>query len=134
IRELLHHDDIEIRTVGTGADCLAELRDEPYDCVVLELRLPDMSGLDVLKEIGSDPRLADIPVVVFTGRELSADEDAPLPAMARSVVVKGVESPERLLDETALCLHRVVDDLPDNQRRMLERLRDSDEKLVGRTV
>ncbi|HEX5777906.1 MAG TPA: response regulator [Xanthobacteraceae bacterium] len=134
IRELLHHDDIEIRTVSTGGDCLAELREETYDCVVLDLRLPDMSGFDVLKEIGSDPRLSDVPVVVFTGRELSPEEDAQLHAMARSVVVKGVESPERLLDETALFLHRVVDDLPDNKRRMLERLRDSDEKLIGRTV
>jgi CheY-like chemotaxis protein len=134
IRELLHHDDIEIHTVGTGADCLAELRDEPYDCVVLDLRLPDMTGFEVLNEIGSDPRLSDVPVVVFTGRELSPEEDAQLHAMARSVVVKGVESPERLLDETALFLHRVVDDLPVQKRRMLERLRDSDEKLVGRTV
>jgi CheY-like chemotaxis protein len=101
---------------------------------VLDLRLPDMSGFDVLKEIGSDPLLSDTPVVVFTGRELSADEDAQLHAMARSVVVKGVESPERLLDETALFLHRVIEDLPPAKRRMLERLRDSDEKLVGRTV
>jgi CheY-like chemotaxis protein len=88
----------------------------------------------VLKEIGSDPQLSDTPVVVFTGRELSAEEDAQLHAMARSVVVKGVESPERLLDETALFLHRVVEDLPPAKRRMIERLRDSDEKLVGRTV
>jgi CheY-like chemotaxis protein len=134
IRELLHHDDIEIQTVGTGAGCLAALRDEPYDCVVLDLRLPDMTGFEVLREIGSDPSLSDIPVVVFTGRELSPEEDAQLHAMARSVVVKGVESPERLLDETALFLHRVVDDLPVQKRRMLERLRDSDEKLAGRTV
>jgi CheY-like chemotaxis protein/signal transduction histidine kinase/HAMP domain-containing protein len=134
IRELLHHDDIEIRTVSTGADCLAELREETFDCVVLDLRLPDMSGFDVLKEIGSDPQLADVPVVVFTGRELSAEEDAQLHTLARSVVVKGVESPERLLDETALFLHRVVEKLPEQKQRMLERLRDSDEKLVGRTV
>jgi CheY-like chemotaxis protein len=134
IRELLGHDDIEISAVGTGAECLEALRDNAVDCVVLDLRLPDMSGFDVLKEIGSDPQLSDTPVVVFTGRELSAEEDAQLHAMARSVVVKGVESPERLLDETALFLHRVVEDLPPAKRRMLERLRDSDEKLVGRTV
>jgi CheY-like chemotaxis protein len=134
IRELLGHDDIEISAVGTGAECLEALRDNAVDCVVLDLRLPDMSGFDVLKEIGSDPQLSDTPVVVFTGRELSAEEDAQLHAMARSVVVKGVESPERLLDETALFLHRVVEDLPPAKRRMIERLRDSDEKLVGRTV
>jgi len=73
-------------------------------------------------------------VVVFTGRELSAEEDAQLHTMARSIVVKGVESPERLLDETALFLHRVVTDLPAEKQKMLERLTSSDEDLVGRTV
>src|SRR5262249_17895659 len=76
----------------------------------------------------------DVPVVVFTGRELSAEEDAQLHTMARSIVVKGVESPERLLDETALFLHRIVTDLPPEKQRMLERLNSSDEDLVGRTV
>ena len=80
------------------------------------------------------PTLSDVPVVVFTGRELSAEEDAQLHTMARSIVVKGVESPERLLDETALFLHRVVTDLPAEKQRMLERLNSSDEDLVGRTV
>ena len=75
-----------------------------------------------------------VPVVVFTGRELSAEEDARLHTMARSIVVKGVESPERLLDETALFLHRVVTVLPPEKQRMLERLTTSDEDLVGRTV
>ncbi len=73
-----------------------------------------------------------MPVVVFTGRALSPEEDAQLHSMARSVVVKGVESPERLLDETALFLHRVIADLPADKQRMLERLRNSDENLVGR--
>jgi CheY-like chemotaxis protein len=102
--------------------------------VVLDLSLPDMPGVEVLKEIGADPKLSDVPVVVFTGKELSADEDAQLHSMARSIVVKGVESPERLLDETALFLHRVVSDLPATKQRMLERLRNSDEQLVDRTV
>ena len=81
-----------------------------------------------------DDRLADIPVIVFTGRELSAEEEAQLHTIARSVVVKGVESPERLLDETALFLHRLVSDLPPEKQRMLERLHGSDEDLVGRSV
>ena len=134
IQALLSHDDIEIKPVSTGAECLQALREEAIDCVVLDLRLPDMSGFDVLKAIGADPELSDTPVVVFTGRELSPDEDAQLHSMARSVVVKGVESPERLLDETALFLHRVIEELPADKQRMLERLRDSDEKLAGRTV
>jgi CheY-like chemotaxis protein/HAMP domain-containing protein len=134
VRELLGHDDVEIVTAGTGAECLEILRNEPCDCVVLDLRLPDISGFDVLKQIGSDANLADVPVVVFTGRELSAEEEAQLHSMARSVVVKGVESPERLLDETALFLHRVIANLPAEKQRMLERLRGSDEQLIGRAV
>jgi len=110
------------------------LRRDPCDCVVLDLRLPDMSGFEVLEALRADTRLSDVPVVVFTGRELSAEEDAQLHTMARSIVVKGVESPERLLDETALFLHRVVTDLPPEKQRMLERLNSSDEDLVGRTV
>jgi CheY-like chemotaxis protein len=134
ITELLGYDDIEIVTVDTGAGALAALRQQPCDCVVLDLRLPDMSGFEVLEQIGGDPALSDVPVVVFTGRELSAEEDAQLHTMARSIVVKGVESPERLLDETALFLHRVVTDLPAEKQRMLERLNSSDDDLVGRSV
>src|SRR5438093_11597917 len=93
-----------------------------------------MSGFEVLEKLRADAGLADVPVVVFTGRELSAEEDAVLHTMARSIVVKGVESPERLLDETALFLHRIVTDLPPEKQRMLERLTSSDEDLVGRTV
>jgi CheY-like chemotaxis protein len=101
---------------------------------VLDLRLPDISGFDLLAQLRDDAGLADIPVIVFTGRELSPEEDAQLHTMARSVVVKGVESPERLLDETALFLHRVVADLPEDKQRMIERLHSSDEDLVGKTV
>ncbi|HEY6433461.1 MAG TPA: response regulator, partial [Acetobacteraceae bacterium] len=133
ITELLGHDDIDIVTVGTGADAIAAMR-EGVDCVVLDLRLPDMSGFDVLDRIRADAALTDIPVVVFTGRELSPEEDAQLHTMARSVVVKGVESPERLLDETALFLHRIVSGLPGEKQRMLERLHESDENLVGQKV
>jgi CheY-like chemotaxis protein len=134
VRELLNHQDIEITCVDTGAKALSSLREEPADCVVLDLKLPDMSGFEILESIRDDQKLRDVPVVVFTGRELSAEEDAQLHTMARSVVVKGVESPERLLDETALFLHRVVADLPPAKQSMLQRLHSSDEDLVHRTV
>jgi HAMP domain-containing protein/CheY-like chemotaxis protein/signal transduction histidine kinase len=134
IGELLGSDDIDIIAVGTGAAALAALREQPCDCVVLDLRLPDMTGFEVLEQIRADHTLSDVPVVVFTGRELSAEEDAQLHTMARSIVVKGVESPERLLDETALFLHRVTTDLPPEKQRMLERLNSSDEDLVGKTA
>src|SRR6202000_697688 len=128
------HDDIEIVATDTGAGALTALRESPCDCVVLDLRLPDMTGFEVLDRIPNDASLSNVPVVVFTGRELSAEEDAELHTMARSIVVKGVESPERLLDETALFLHRVITELPVEKQRMLERLNSSDEDLVGKTA
>jgi HAMP domain-containing protein/CheY-like chemotaxis protein/GAF domain-containing protein len=134
IRELLDHRDIEIVTSDTGAGALSTLRDRPCDCVVLDLRLPDMSGFEVLDQIRNDHSLSNVPVVVFTGRELSAEEDAELHTMARSIVVKGVESPERLLDETSLFLHRVITELPIEKQRMLEKLNSSDEDLIGKTA
>jgi HAMP domain-containing protein/CheY-like chemotaxis protein/signal transduction histidine kinase len=134
IGELLGYDDIEIVNAASGSEALSLLREQPCDCVVLDLRLPDMTGFEVLEEMRGDAKLADVPVVVFTGRELSAEEDAQLHTMARSIVVKGVESPERLLDETALFLHRVITDLPADKQHMLERLNSSDEDLVGRKV
>jgi CheY-like chemotaxis protein len=134
IAELLGHDDLDLVTVATGAEALAALREALFDCLVLDLRLPDMSGFDLLARLRDTPAFAEIPVIVFTGRELSPEEDSQLHTMARSVVVKGVESPERLLDETALFLHRVVADLPPEKQRMIERLHSSDEDLVGKTV
>jgi CheY-like chemotaxis protein len=134
IQELLKADDIEIVDAQTGEQALSILKDRPCDCVVLDLKLPDMSGFEVLERMRADRSLADVPVVVFTGRELSAEEDAQLHTMARSIVVKGVESPERLLNETALFLHRVITDLPPEKQHMLEQLNSSDEDLVGRTV
>ncbi|MGQ0764303.1 MAG: HAMP domain-containing protein [Gemmatimonadota bacterium] len=134
ITELLGHHDIEIETVGSGGEALEAMRERSFDCAVLDLRLPDMSGFEVLERIRDDESLADLPVVVFTGRELSAEEDARLHALARSVVVKGVESPERLLDETSLFLHRVLAHLPPEKQAMLERLHRSDDDLIGRKV
>jgi len=93
-----------------------------------------MTGFDILERMRDMPSVRELPVVVFTGKELSPDEDARLHTLARSVVVKGVESPERLLDETALFLHRVVADLPQEKQKMLDRLHRSDEALVGKKV
>jgi len=136
IRELLGSgsDDIDILAAQSGEEALAMVGEQEFDCVVLDLRLPDMSGFDVLERLGNMPDLSDLPVVVFTGKELSPEEDARLHTLARSVVVKGVESPERLLDETALFLHRVVADLPPEKQKMLERLHRSDDALVGKKV
>ncbi len=134
IRELLGHDDIDVTVISTGEEALEALEESAFDCVVLDLRLPDMSGFEVLGKLGESPALSELPVVVFTGKELTAEEDARLRTLARSVVVKGVESPERLLDETALFLHRIVADLPVERQRMLEKLHGSDEALAGKKV
>ena len=134
VRELLWHEDIDIDMADSGALALQTLETGNYDCVVLDLRLPDMTGFEVLEQLRDSPKLKDLPVVVFTGRELSPDEDAQLHTLARSVVVKGVESPERLLDETALFLHRVITDLPHEKQQMLDSLHRSDDALAGRKV
>ena len=134
VRELLGSDDIDIDVADSGLSALQTLQEVSYDCVVLDLRLPDMTGFEVLEKLRDNPKLRDLPVVVFTGRELSAEEDAQLRTLARSVVVKDVESPERLLDETALFLHRVIGDLPPEKQRMLDRLHRSDDALAGRKV
>ncbi|MDQ1386808.1 MAG: hypothetical protein QOF56_262, partial [Acidobacteriaceae bacterium] len=134
IKELLGYEDIDVTVASTGAEAVQMASEEAFDCVVLDLRLPDMSGFDVLERFGDIPSLRDLPVVVFTGKELSPEEDARLHSLARSVVVKGVESPERLLDETALFLHRVVADLPPEKQRLLDRLHHSDDALIGKKV
>jgi HAMP domain-containing protein/CheY-like chemotaxis protein len=134
IVELLLHDDIEVTAVATGGEALRILEELPHDCCVVDLRLPDMSGFELLERMQADAALREVPVVVFTGKELSSDEEARLKLAAKSIVVKDVQSPERLFDETALFLHRVVADLPAPKRQMLERLHGSNDVLRARKV
>jgi CheY-like chemotaxis protein len=134
VEALIGGDDIRIARAASGREALDLLREKKFDCVILDLKLPDISGFELLTEIQRDARLRDLPIVVFTGRELSAEEEAELRRHAKSIVIKGVQSPERLLDETALFLHRDVSKLPEAQQRMLEKLHDSDEPLRDRKV
>jgi HAMP domain-containing protein/CheY-like chemotaxis protein len=134
IVELLGHADIEITAVGTGNEALAALRQRRYDCCVVDLRLPDMTGFELLDRLRAESEFQDVPIVVFTGKELSAEEESKLQAVAKSVVLKDVQSPERLLDETALFLHRIIADLPEGKRKMIERLHGSGEALRHRKV
>jgi CheY-like chemotaxis protein len=134
VLELLGYEDIEIVPVSTGDEALAAMRDQAFDCVVLDLRLPDITGFELLEKFQAEPALAAVPVVVFTGKDLSRDEQARLNSMAKSIVLKDVQSPERLLDETALFLHRVVTQLPPQKQAMLDRLHNSTEVLRGRKV
>jgi CheY-like chemotaxis protein len=134
IAELIGFDDVKITAVGSGADALAALKEKSFDCIVLDLRLPDVTGFELMESIQQDERLRDTPIVVFTGRELSTAEEEELRQRAKSIVLKGVRSPERLLDETALFLHRVITDLPPAKQRMIETLHQSDEPLQDRKV
>src|SRR5258706_12312927 len=132
IIELLGYEDIEIVTVATGGEAIDALTHSAFDCMVLDLRLPDMTGFALLERLQADPALADVPVVIFTGKELNMAEQTQLRSMAKSVVLKDVESPERLLDETALFLHRIIADLPREKQAMLERIHGSNKLLRGR--
>jgi CheY-like chemotaxis protein len=134
IAELIGFDDVKITAVGSGAEALDALDQKTFDCIVLDLRLPDVSGFELMESIQQDERLRDTPIVVFTGRELSTAEEEELRQKAKSIVLKGVRSPERLLDETALFLHRVITDLPPAKQRMIETLHQSDEPLQDRKV
>jgi signal transduction histidine kinase/CheY-like chemotaxis protein len=134
ILELLDYKDIEIVTVATGGEAIDVLTRSAFDCMVLDLRLPDMTGFALLERLHAEPVLETLPVVVFTGKELTAAEQTQLRSMAKSVVLKDAQSPERLLDETALFLHRVVADLPKEKQAMLERIHGSSEVLRGRKV
>ncbi len=134
IEVLLGHDDIDVIAVATGADALQAVGESPFDCIVLDLKLPDMTGFELLDRLNDSSTSREIPVVVFTGKDLSPEEDARLHMLARSVIVKDVESPERLLDETALFLHRIIAELPEDKQKMLDRLHRSDEALVGKKV
>jgi CheY-like chemotaxis protein len=134
IEALIDGDDVRITRAGSGREALELLRARKFDCMILDLKLPDITGFELLSEIQVDQRLRDVPIVVFTGRELTVDEEAELRQRAKSIVLKGVQSPERLLDEVSLFLHRDVTRLPEAKQRMLEKLHDSDESLRGRKV
>jgi len=122
IRDLIGNGDVHTTVVGTGKDALAAIEAENYDCVVLDLGLPDMPGSELLEQIKNSARARALPIIIYTARELLAEESARLEKLAESIVIKDIRSPERLLDETARLLHRNVALLPDKQRKMLENL------------
>jgi CheY-like chemotaxis protein len=134
IVELIGEGDVQITAVPGGAEALAALREREFDCIVLDLGLADMSGMELLEQMKGDPALARVPVIVYTGRDLSKSAETELRRMAETIIIKDVKSPERLLAETALFLHRVERNLPEPKRRMLEQLHRTDPVLRGKTV
>jgi HAMP domain-containing protein/CheY-like chemotaxis protein/GAF domain-containing protein len=120
-------DDVEVSAAGSGEEALEALELQRYDCMVLDLKLPEMGGFALLEKLKEDPRYSSIPVIVYTGKELTRREETKLKKFAESIVVKDASSPERLLDETSLFLHRVEGKLPQEKRRMLEQLHSAEE-------
>ncbi|MBA2462596.1 MAG: response regulator, partial [Actinobacteria bacterium] len=127
--------DVDIVAVGSSEEALAALEAEPpFDCMVLDLKLPKMTGFALLEKVKADERFKGLPVIVYTGKDLTQREETKLKRYAETIVVKDARSPERLLDETSLFLHRVQSKLPDEKRKMLEQLHSADEVFVGKKV
>jgi CheY-like chemotaxis protein len=134
IAELCGGEDVEITSAATGAEALAALGRERFDCMILDLGLPDMSGFDVIQSVQDEMSLKGMPVVVYTAGTLARRDETRLRKVAKTVVVKDVRSPERLLEEVTHVLHRVEADLPVEKRQMLRAARQVDPTLAGRKV
>jgi len=134
IGKLLSSYDVATTGVGTVADCLEQLSKNTYDCMVLDLSLPDASGYALLETLSQEEGYSFPPVIVYTGRDLTVEEEHELRRYSRSIIIKGAKSPERLLDEVTLFLHQVVSELPPEQQKMLKKSRNRDAVLEGRSI
>lgn len=134
VARLLGSRGVETVTAGTAAECLELLKDQTFDCMVLDLALPDASGYSLLETLSQESAYAFPPVIVYTGRELSQDDEQRLRRYSKSIIIKGAKSPERLLDEVSLFLHQVIAELPDEQQKMIRKARNRDSILEGRRI
>jgi signal transduction histidine kinase/CheY-like chemotaxis protein len=134
MEKLLGSHEVSTVGVGTAAECLQQLKENTFDCMVLDLSLPDASGYTLLETLSREDKYSFPPVIVYTGRDLSVDEEQKLRKYSKSIIIKGAKSPERLLDEVTLFLHQVVSDLPAEQQRMIEKSRSRDAALEGRRI
>jgi CheY-like chemotaxis protein len=134
LEKLLASKDVETVGVTTAADGLEKLRAETFDCLVLDMSLPDATGFEVLEQLDGDEHVSFPPVIVYTARELSPEEELRLRRYSKSIIIKGAKSPERLIDEVSLFLHQVVSELPDEQQRMLAASLNRDATLEGRRI
>jgi CheY-like chemotaxis protein len=122
IKVLVGNGDVKCLEAGSGKEALEILEKNDIDCIVLDLGLPDISGFDLIKKIQDQKDKQVPPIIIYTGKELSKEENEMLQSLAESIIIKGVKSEERLLDETALFLHRTVNNLPDNKKDMIKEL------------
>ncbi|RZK00934.1 MAG: response regulator [Novosphingobium sp.] len=134
VRLLLASRDVETVEAHSAAQCFDMLGRETFDCMVLDLNLPDASGLDLLERLSADESVGFPPVIVYTGRDLSQDEELRLRRYSKSIIVKGAKSPERLLDEVTLFLHQIVSELPEPQQQLIVKSLNRDAALEGRRV
>lgn len=134
IIKLIGNSDVKIKAVEYGRNVLKELKSTIYDCMILDLNLPDMSGFEVLNRLGDSEDISIPPIIIYTGKELTREEEYQLQQYASSIIIKGVKSQERLLDETALFLHRVVGNLPAKKRKMISSLHDKDTLFRGKKI
>ena len=139
IVELIGDGDVRTTAVGTGTEALAALKASAFDCVVLDLGLPDMSGFELIKQIEQQVGLSNggrtsLPIIIYTGKKLTEQEETELRRVTEAIIVKDVKSPERLLDETALFLHRVQSNLPEAKQQILAQLRQQEPVLAGKKI
>jgi CheY-like chemotaxis protein len=134
IVELIGDQDVNAVAVSSGEEALKELLNNRFDCMVLDLKLPDMTGFELIQRIKQEPSLAMLPIVVYTGQDLTRQEETELHRLSDTIIIKDVNSPERLLDETTLFLHRVQSAMPRPQRRMLDQLHHKDPVLAGKKI
>jgi CheY-like chemotaxis protein len=134
ILKLIGDDDVVGVGTATGQEALELLRLKTYDCIILDLNLDDMTGFEFLKQAEADPNITLPPVIVYTGRELTREEEVELAAYSESIIIKGVRSQERLFDETSLFLHRMVEKMPENKRQMIANLHDANRMFLDKKV
>jgi len=134
MRQLLKGSDIKISEVASAVECIEVLRKDAIDCIILDLGLPDKNGLDLIRDIREIHLENTPPIIVYTGQELTREQNEELNKYTKSIIIKGVRSEERLLDEATLFLHRVVQDLPQQQQTILRKLYEKEDTFDGRKV
>ena len=134
IIQLIGNGDVDTQAVTTGKQAYQELEKGGYDCMILDLGLSDMTGFELLEMIRQSHTITRIPIIIYTGRDLTRDEEKQLNHYAESIIIKGVKSPERLLDESALFLHRIEANLPEEKQNMLKMVHDKETVLNNKTV
>ncbi|MDE1460641.1 HAMP domain-containing protein [Spartinivicinus poritis] len=134
IIDLIGNGDVKVTAVASAEEGLAALNEKKFHCMVLDLILPDMSGFELIENIKQQETLVNLPIIVYTGKEITPEEETRLCSVAETIIVKNVKSPERLLDETALFLHRIEANLPESKRQMLQQVHENDPQLAGRKI